>query len=279
MQDNRIKLKIGEFSKLCFVTVKTLRHYEKLGLLLPHDVDEWTGYRYYDVSQMEELNDILNLKRLGLSLEAIKEMKDAGIRSLTPEMVEKALKEAVDGLCKLRKRIADLEQMKNFAPKGNTMDNITIKPLPCGTVAYFRRHLKSYSELGPLCVNVIGPEMKSLGCVCPPETAYCFTVDYNKNYNPDDIDLEYCEIVSEHGEPSDIIKFRELPVVKTAVCYAHHGSYDTFSKSMSEVLRYLEANHYEIADNPRFNYIHGVWDSDSVAGWLTEIQVPVKKRG
>ena len=33
--DKRIKLSIGEFSKLCGVTVKTLRHYEKTGLLKP----------------------------------------------------------------------------------------------------------------------------------------------------------------------------------------------------------------------------------------------------
>lgn len=45
------KIKIGAFSKLCRVTVKTLRHYEELGLLIPAEIDEWTGYRYYEVSQ------------------------------------------------------------------------------------------------------------------------------------------------------------------------------------------------------------------------------------
>lgn len=277
MNNYRIKLKIGEFSKLCFVTVKTLRHYEKLGLLLPHDVDEWTGYRYYDVNQMKELNDILNLKKLGFSLESIKEMKNAGIRSLTPEMTDKALEEAKSELCKLRQRIADLEQIKGFATKGNHMDNITIKPLPSATVASFRKHLKSYDELGPLCVNVIGPEMERLGCVCPKETEYCFTIDYNKNYNPDDIDLEFCEVVSEYHGSSDILKFRDLSVVETAVCYSHYGSYEDFPKSMSEIMKYIEENHYKITESPRFSYIHGVWDSDSVADWLTEIQIPVKK--
>ena len=43
----RQKLKIGEFFQMMQVTVKTLRHYEQLGLLLPDEVDEWTGYRYY----------------------------------------------------------------------------------------------------------------------------------------------------------------------------------------------------------------------------------------
>lgn len=43
------QLKIGEFSQLMQVTVKTLRHYEQKGLLLPDEVDPWTGYRYYAV--------------------------------------------------------------------------------------------------------------------------------------------------------------------------------------------------------------------------------------
>ena len=41
----KTKLKIGEFSKLMQVTVKTLRHYEQMGLLIPYEVDKWTGYR------------------------------------------------------------------------------------------------------------------------------------------------------------------------------------------------------------------------------------------
>ena len=41
----KTKLKIGEFSRLMQVTVKTLRHYEQKELLVPDEVDEWTGYR------------------------------------------------------------------------------------------------------------------------------------------------------------------------------------------------------------------------------------------
>lgn len=278
MNNYKIKFKIGEFSKMCFVTVKTLRHYEKLGLLIPHEVDEWTGYRYYDVSQMDELNMILRLKKLGLSLEEIREMKEEGMETLSGDMIDKALVKANDEMCQLRHRISELEQMKGIATKNKTMNNLKIKPIQGGTVACFRKRLKSYDELGPLGVNVIGPEMKRLGCVCPEETAYCFTMDYNKNFDPNDIDLEYCEIVSEHGPASDIISFKEIPVVDTAVCYSHYGAYQTCSDSMAEIFKYIESHDLEIADHPRFSYIHGVWDCDSVEDWLTEIQVPVKKR-
>ena len=43
---NEVKLKIGAFSKMMQVTVKTLRHYEQMGLLIPYEVDKWAGYRY-----------------------------------------------------------------------------------------------------------------------------------------------------------------------------------------------------------------------------------------
>ena len=62
---NEIKLKIGEFSKLMQVTVKTLRHYESIGLLMPDEVDESSGYRYYRFEQMQRLSDIRKYKDIG----------------------------------------------------------------------------------------------------------------------------------------------------------------------------------------------------------------------
>ena len=47
---NKTRLKIGELQ----VTVKTLRHYELKELLIPNEVDEWTGYRYYSIGQMQK---------------------------------------------------------------------------------------------------------------------------------------------------------------------------------------------------------------------------------
>jgi DNA-binding transcriptional MerR regulator len=58
------------------VTVKTLRHYEQKGLLLPDEVDEWTGYRYYSLDQMQKLQSIRDLQRLGFSLDEIKDLYD-----------------------------------------------------------------------------------------------------------------------------------------------------------------------------------------------------------
>jgi len=67
-------LKIGEFAKENNITIRALHHYEKLGLLTPAKVDDFTGYRYYSVSQKEEIATILFLKSLGFSLSEIQEI-------------------------------------------------------------------------------------------------------------------------------------------------------------------------------------------------------------
>jgi len=64
--------KIGDFSRLAQIPVKTLRHYDGLGLLRPARVERVSGYRYYEAAQVEELNRILALKDLGFSLREIR---------------------------------------------------------------------------------------------------------------------------------------------------------------------------------------------------------------
>ncbi|WP_404285306.1 MerR family transcriptional regulator [Glutamicibacter arilaitensis] len=63
---------IGEFAALMNVTVKTLHHYEKLGLLIPTRVDQFTGYRKYSSAQFETMMQIRQHQHLGLPLAAIK---------------------------------------------------------------------------------------------------------------------------------------------------------------------------------------------------------------
>ena len=64
-------LKIGEFSRLSQVTVKTLHHYDELGLIKPAHIDPVTNYRFYEVEQLPRIHRIMALKELGLSLEQI----------------------------------------------------------------------------------------------------------------------------------------------------------------------------------------------------------------
>lgn len=66
-------MKIGEFAKRSGVTVKTLLHYDKIGLLQP-SLKTQAGYRIYCDEDFIKLQQIITLKFIGLSLEEIKQL-------------------------------------------------------------------------------------------------------------------------------------------------------------------------------------------------------------
>ncbi len=70
---NLIVYKIGEFSNKTNVPIKTLRYYDEIDLFKPSYIDDFTGYRYYEISQIGEIKKIIKLKELNLSLKEIKE--------------------------------------------------------------------------------------------------------------------------------------------------------------------------------------------------------------
>ena len=65
--------KIGELSRLSQIPVKTLRFYDAEGILVPDEIDEFTGYRYYGAAKLSDCYRIVALKELGFSLSEIKE--------------------------------------------------------------------------------------------------------------------------------------------------------------------------------------------------------------
>lgn len=71
-------LKIGEFSKLCQISIRSLRHYDKIGLFKPRTIHPENGYRYYSLDQLPRINQITAYKRMGFSLEQIRDLLHEG---------------------------------------------------------------------------------------------------------------------------------------------------------------------------------------------------------
>ena len=123
-------LKIGEFSRLSQISIHALRHYDKLGLLQPSDVDPFTGYRHYTLQQLPRAHRIMALKEMGLSLEQISIMLNQdmsvdelrGMFRLKQAEIEQRVRED-------QKRLAMVEfhlHMINAEEKMPTLD-VTIK--------------------------------------------------------------------------------------------------------------------------------------------------------
>ena len=72
-------LKIGEVSKLKNISTKALRHYDRIGLLMPRKTDSKTRYRLYNDEDIKELSKIMILKEAGFSLKYIKNLINNGL--------------------------------------------------------------------------------------------------------------------------------------------------------------------------------------------------------
>ena len=111
--------KIGEFSKLVKVPVKTLRYYDEIGLLQPDEVDEFTGYRYYSENKVKDYQMINLLKSVDFSLNEIIEHKD----NLTEEVLLLKMDEMTDRMLLLRHKYNKVKTMRESLKSGKISNN------------------------------------------------------------------------------------------------------------------------------------------------------------
>ena len=113
-----MKMQITEFAKLTGVSVRTLHYYDEIGLLKPAEVDEWTGYRFYDEKNLEKMQQIMFYRELDFSLKSI-----IGILSSPDFDKQKALDEQKKLLILKKERLEKLIFAIDCAKKGEIIMN------------------------------------------------------------------------------------------------------------------------------------------------------------
>ena len=146
-------LKIGDFSKLSRISIRMLRHYDEIGLLKPGKVDAFTGYRYYEESQLLDAERIQVLKNMGFGLSVIREImgKYADAEELKHFLEIKRQETAEqEQILRQRKHLIDstIEWMRK---DGSIMGyDVSLKTLPKRYVASVRQVIPAYEEEGRL---------------------------------------------------------------------------------------------------------------------------------
>ncbi len=152
------QFRIGEVAKFYHLSVGSLRHYERAGLLEPEFVDPETGYRYYGARQFEVLNTIRYLRVLDMPLPEIADfLQNRDVEKIEEKLrqqkraVEEKQRELQHVERKMEDRLLRLEEAKTAE-----FDRILLveKPacrivwmkLPCGRK--FSGHRGLYPEAG-----------------------------------------------------------------------------------------------------------------------------------
>lgn len=263
--------RIGVFAQMNKVTIKTLRHYDETGLLKPAYVDEQTGYRYYQSSQLPTLHKILALRDLNCSLEEIKRVLQGGSEHMLLGIKKRQL---LQEIAKMTNQIACIESYMAQEDEDKPY-HVIIKSLPEVIVASKEIHLESYEGLFDYMPEM-GVEMEEAGCECV-EPDYCFTMYTDQEYRENDINAIICEAVTEKKDDYGELKFLKLPKVDMAACVLHKGSYEKLPIAYQAIIAFIEENGYEIVGLQRESYIDGIWNKEQEDEWLTEVQFPVRK--
>ncbi|MBN2115574.1 MAG: MerR family transcriptional regulator, partial [Anaerolineales bacterium] len=273
-------IRIGDFSKLSRVSVKTLRFYDEMGLLKPVEVDRFTGYRYYEFDQLPRLYRILALKDLGFSLEAIGHLLEGdlsteqmrGMLKLRQAEIRQRVEEEAERLGRVELWLRQIEQEDSMSKY-----DVVIKKVEPVKVASVRGVIPKPNEQRPL--------WSELWSYLKPQhvqpSGPCFTLYHDTEYRERDWDVEVCEQINVELAPTQRVNVYSLPSVETMACTVHAGPFVTIGEAYDAILKWMDENKYQIVGPSREIVLREPQPNNSQndAGTVTEIQYPVEKAG
>lgn len=265
---------IGEFAAYGRVSARMLRHYDAIGLLVPAHVDERTGYRRYDDTQLRQLLRIVELRELGCSLDDAADVlgsgdEDAALRRVLLRRRDELETSLADDSARLARVDARLRALQ-----GEIMTTI------------------EYRRIEPLTVYAAsgiapggGPENVSpvIGRILPPLKAALEAagVDhrepgvfwYENVEGSDDIRVWVSWIAGDEpveGEGWDIV---ELPAVERAAVATYRGDMPGIGRAWRDFMDAVLEDGAVFAGPCREVYVEA--DSPDQSEWVTELQQPV----
>jgi DNA-binding transcriptional MerR regulator len=288
-------LKIGEFSQLGQVTVRTLRHYDELGLLKPAHIDPDSEYRYYTLEQLPTLHRIVAWKEMGLPLGKIGALLAEPVpveqmRHLLEERqtaITRQIAEEQQRLAHIAARLQMIEEEGGVSPY-----EVARKAVPAQMVATIRQtvphisQMKDYRchELDFIYTWLRDAKIEGSG----PELAIYHAVDYHE----DDIDMEVGYIIPGSFaslatgsaspplpfSPPDPIQIHLLPAAPEMATVIHRGDMWGVVNALMALYRWTYANG-RVCAGP-YRELHPHWrenEWEDFGDVVVELQLPTAK--
>lgn len=271
-------LKIGDFSKLSRISIRMLRHYDEIGLLMPKSVDSFTGYRFYSEDQLPVVGRINALKDMGFSLTTIVEIlknyddPQALARFLAVKQAE-VRAEAEEA----ERRLLLLDTaIKRLRKDGTVMNyNVTLKELPERYVASVRKVIPSYQQEGMLW-GILMQETAPLE-IQDGDPSYTLAIFHDGEFKESNVDVEVQKSVRGSYKNTENVVFKTEPPVLIASA-TYKGSYDEVDKVNEAVANWVHDNGYDF-NGLSFNIYHvSPHETQNSDEYVTEVCYPVKKK-
>ena len=266
---------IGEFSRISGLSIKALRLYHEKGILVPHTVDEKSGYRYYTHDDAERARLIRELRDMELPLSEIQTILDEGT---TNEEILEALEnqqQRLTGKIKQYTQIiaaigvvtaAEKEAIRAMQQSSFDVEEKTVNEQLVAGIRYKGK----YGDCGKY-FGQLGRKMGWLMCGKP------FNLYYDECYVEEDADIESCCPIRK-AKKVEGIEVRTLPGGK-CISLIHKGPYDQLGRSYEKITAYAKEKGIETDQPIREIYIKGpgMLFKGNPNKYITEIQMMVKE--
>ncbi len=259
--------RIGEFSKLCRVATSVLRYYDAIGLFKPKRVDAFTGYRYYSLDQLPQLNRILSLRDLDLSLTEITEIanKNPGINEIKGMLVLKR-SQLTEQQAQLQEKIRCIEYHLKHIESENRMPeyDITVKTVEAMKVASVREVVPTIEQMSARCGQMFDAIVQWLALQQMHPIGPALAIYHSTEYVETNIDVENAFVVDntmvngEFNYGDFTIVVRDIPPIEHVASTIHKGDFDNLIQAWQAVARWIEDSEYTLAGLPnRELYLSG----------------------
>lgn len=266
-------LTIGQFSRLCYASKKTLRYYDEIGLLRPEHIAQ-NGYRYYAANQLSDMLLIAKLKGYGFSLPEIAAvLAGKDMIALRVKMLEKRA-QLQQQLSQARHVLSLLEQdIDKLSRKEDIMEqNIQVETVERAPVTLYSVRKKVCVEaiqelFTTLFQDIAHKNLKPIGA----PMAFYHDEDFD-DFDRNEADIEVAIPLAEA-----VAGCRTLPgglhCLTTAV-----GPYSEalYTSAYAGLMQWAEANGYRITGAPFDVYVRGGGECPPEEN-VTEIYFPIVK--
>jgi len=272
---------IGEFARHGRVSVRMLRHYDAIGLIRPACVDPDTGYRFYQASQLDELNRVIALKDLGFTLQQVQAVLEEkvtaaelrGMLKLRRAEIQARIEAETTRLTRVEARLMTIEDEARVPA-----DGVVIKCLAPVRVAELTGVAAGYEP--EAITPVIQPLYHDLWqwlCSAGVTAAGPAVAYYEEGGDGAVVVHAAVPVAAWPAEPGDHgVSIVDLAEVESAAAIIHHGSMDDVLPTGQALARWIDANGYRSAGYAREVTLN--WSPDPEQ-WVTELQQPIDKVG
>ena len=279
-------LKIGEFARLAHVSLKTLHHYDAIGLLHPAQVDRFTGYRYYTLEQLPRLNRILALRDLGFSLEQVAQLLDESVSvDQLHGMLRLRRAQLAQEIATAQDKLAEVDMRLRWIEEESCMPQIEVlrKHVPETAVAGARKVAAAGDNMRNHCIALdrqVCRFMQGAGLVTDGVSLALY---YSDEAQGEGIDVEMAYTANgSRAQPAPVDGASVHTLKAAEVAYAvYHGSYDDFAAVgalHAAIRRWIEEAGLHAGEPVREYYLQPPRSPNDQVG-VMEIQYPLQRAG